>query len=104
MEKALRNVLKSVFVSSNLSKMKFNKLLIATFCYSVFFSYGRKEVPPPQALLPVPSAAQMAWHEMETNAFIHYTTNTFTGLEWGYGESPGIFNPSDRMQINRHQF
>lgn len=51
---------------------------------------------PPQAIGPVPSPAQLAWQEMEINAFIHFTTNTFTGKEWGYGdESPSIFNPSD---------
>ncbi len=63
----------------------------------LLFSCGKKEVPPPQAVLPVPSEAQLAWHEMETNAFVHYTTNTFTGLEWGYGdESPEVFNPSEQ--------
>ncbi|TWU40865.1 alpha-L-fucosidase [Novipirellula artificiosorum] len=51
---------------------------------------------PPEPLLPVPTERQLRWHEMEYYGFVHYTTNTFTGLEWGYGdESPEIFNPSD---------
>lgn len=50
----------------------------------------------------MPSAAQMAWHEMEMNAFVHFTTNTFTGLEWGNGdESESIFNPT---QLNTEQW
>jgi len=56
----------------------------------------------PKPVLPIPSAAQMQWHEMEMNAFIHFTTNTFTDKEWGYGdESPSIFNPS---QLNAEQW
>jgi alpha-L-fucosidase len=54
-----------------------------------------RNVSPPEPLLPVPSEAQLKWHEMELNAFIHFTTNTFTDLEWGYGdEKPAIFNPA----------
>ncbi len=59
------------------------------------------EIAPPQPLLPVPSSAQMAWHEMEMNAFVHFTTNTFTDKEWGFGdEKPSLFNPT-QLNINQ---
>ncbi|TXH23723.1 MAG: glycoside hydrolase family 29 [Cyclobacteriaceae bacterium] len=54
-----------------------------------------KQVEPPAAFGTLPAAAQLAWHEMEMNAFVHFTTNTFTDKEWGYGdEDPAIFNPT----------
>ena len=45
---------------------------------------------------PVPSALQLRWQDMEMYAFIHYSLNTYTDQEWGFGnESPALFNPSD---------
>ncbi len=54
-----------------------------------------KQVPPPAPVGPLPSQRQLAWHEMEYYAFIHFNMNTFTNMEWGLGdESPGRFNPT----------
>jgi alpha-L-fucosidase len=55
----------------------------------------KEKVKSPSAYGPAPSAAQLEWHRMELNAFIHFTTNTFTGMEWGTGaESPKVFAPT----------
>jgi len=71
-----------------------NKLfgIFAIFLSGIACSRG--DVTPPAASGPVPTARQLAWHAMEMNAFVHFTTNTFTDKEWGYGdENPEIFNP-----------
>lgn len=63
---------------------------------SMLLSGCLKKVAPPESYGVLPSERQIVWHEMETYAFLHFTTNTFTDKEWGYGdESPKVFNPSD---------
>lgn len=39
----------------------------------------------PSACGPVPTANQLRWQQMEMYAFIHYSLNTYTDQEWGYG-------------------
>lgn len=50
--------------------------------------------PEPYGVLP--TERQLKWHELEFYGFVHFTVNTFTNKEWGYGdESPTLFNPTE---------
>jgi alpha-L-fucosidase len=71
---------------------KFSILLILT----IILISGCSKVNPPEPFGPIPSERQIAWHEMEYYMFVHFTVNTFTDKEWGYGdEKESIFNPSE---------
>ncbi|MFI1772055.1 alpha-L-fucosidase [Thalassobellus citreus] len=66
------------------------------FIFSFMLLYSCKEpISPPMPEEPTPSQKQLDWHEMEFYAFVHFSLNTFTNKEWGYGdESPKLFNPT----------
>ena len=78
------------------------KLVIrAMMCFGLFAmlntvaASGSNAVPPPQSFGPVPTERQLRWHEMEFYGFLHFTVNTFTDKEWGYGdEDEKVFNPT----------
>ncbi|MEZ4988926.1 MAG: alpha-L-fucosidase [Saprospiraceae bacterium] len=65
------------------------------FFFSAFIAC-QPEVNPPAPVLPVPDQKQLDWQELEFYAFVHFNMNTFTNMEWGFGdESPELFNPAE---------
>ena len=75
--------------------MKKNHLmLLATLLKMGLTAFAQESSPTPFG--PVPSENQLRWQEMEMYAFIHYSLNTYTDQEWGFGnEDLNLFNPSD---------
>ena len=76
---------------NNLSKLTTVTLLMAILIVN---TYAQKTIPKPCG--PVPTENQLRWQDMEMYAFIHYSLNTYTDHEWGFGnEDPKLFNPAD---------
>ncbi|WP_374949285.1 alpha-L-fucosidase [Mucilaginibacter sp.] len=49
----------------------------------------------PKPYGPVPTKAQLGWHETEMYCLIHWGPDTYTDKEWGYGdEDPQLVNPT----------
>jgi len=72
--------------------MKYNHILLILLLWAC----QSKDVAPPAAVLPVPSERQLAWHELEYYAFVHFNMNTFSDMEWGMGdEDPADFAPTE---------
>jgi alpha-L-fucosidase len=66
------------------------------FFLFISFSCLKNPIEPPKPVNPIPSAVQLAWQNMEMVSFVHFTTNTFTDLEWGNGNEPeSVFNPTE---------
>ena len=67
-----------------------NYLLV--FILSILISCGNRY----SGSEPLPTERQKVWQKMEYYAFIHFNMNTFTNMEWGYGnELPTTFNPTE---------
>lgn len=72
--------------------MKLIKLLLPILAFLI----SCNTVKPPEPFGAVPSDRQLEWHELEYYMFVHFTVNTFTDKEWGYGdEKESEFNPSE---------
>jgi len=69
------------------------KSVFLTFVLCAMAVHGQQT---PSPCGPVPTENQLRWQQMEMYAFIHYSLNTYTDQEWGFGnEDPQLFNPSD---------
>lgn len=73
-----------------------NIFLLLSFLLIITPICSQQLVKSPEPFGPLPTQKQVDWHEMEFYAFVHFSLNTFTNKEWGYGdESPKLFNPTN---------
>jgi len=77
-----------------LNTKAFIRLFIFSFLIIVNLCVKNPPDLPPNKV--VPTKQQIEYQKMELIGFVHFTINTFTDKEWGYGdESPNLFNPTE---------
>ena len=71
------------------------KLIIPLVMLVVGYNLTVSAADPPKPCGATPTEQQVNWLRMEWYAFVHFSLNTYTNKEWGYGdESPKLFNPT----------
>ena len=79
-----------------MKSIQFSALVLSLALVSLLAASSVNAATPPAPYGPVPSPRQLKWHELETYAFVHFSPNTFTDKEWGYGDEPEtIFHPTE---------
>jgi alpha-L-fucosidase len=70
--------------------------LALLFTLILAVSLPGSSVAPPKPYGALPAERQIQIQYLELYGFMHFTVNTFTDKEWGYGdESESVFNPTD---------
>lgn len=76
--------------------MMMRKLLLGLFALALSATLTAQ-----RAETVLPTRDQLRLQDMEMYAFLHYSLNTYTDQEWGYGnEDPALFNPS-RLDVRQ---
>ena len=79
--------IKNIFTLMNLTR----NILFVAILLNVASAFAQKA---PEPYGPLPSKAQLNWHEMGMYCIIHFGVDTYTDKEWGFGdEDPKILNP-----------
>ena len=99
--KKMKNIKTSKYFNRGISvrekKASHILLLLTIAClFACKTSNEKMQVADITPCLVIPNENQIRYHKQEIIGFVHFTINTFTSKEWGFGdESPSLFNPSE---------
>ena len=73
-----------------------SEFVLSLLYFLILWSSCTENTKPPEPYGALPTKAQLVWQEMEYFSLVCYGLNTYTEVEWAYGDvDPKLFNPTD---------